>query len=80
MVLTKRLRPVADLDCCNHICKRAKKQLLLEKYYKIIDFKISFPDDAALSRSASEGMLHENILNVLPLTLAKFQYSRHIIP
>ena len=35
------LQPIlseADLECCKHMGRKAKKQLLLEKYYIIIDF------------------------------------------
>ena len=30
------MKAEADLEWCKHMCRRAKKQLLLEKYYKII--------------------------------------------
>ena len=35
-ILGRNPKAEADLECCKHMCRRAKKQLLLEKYYKTI--------------------------------------------
>ena len=49
-----------DLECCNTRRRRAKKLLSFEKNYKNSDFKLSFVDVAALSRSVSVSYMYYN--------------------